>query len=331
MTSDEFYQSRKQQWELLTQLIDRGENGLRQLSPQEIAQLASLYRAASSDLALAKRDFPRQPVTQYLNQLVARSHAMLYQGESLAFNRIRDFVTAGFPRLYRETFLFTLAAFLLFSIPALGAGISTALSPASAEWLLPAEVQQVIPDVQNKKLWVDIPMQERPFASSFIMQNNIRVSFLAFSSGLTGGLLTLWILAENGLIFGGLLGVTGYYGIGFELLTFVIGHSVIELSVIFMAGGSGLMMGWGILHPGLMRRRDALARAAQKSVRLLMGAVPFLVVAGIIEAFISPSPTIAWQVKWAVGIGSGVLLYSYLFLAGREKKNRRPLQPGPGL
>jgi uncharacterized membrane protein SpoIIM required for sporulation len=92
--------------------------------------------------------------------------------------------------------------------------------------------------------------------------------------------------------------------------------------VIFMSGGSGLMIGWAILRPGLMRRRDALAQAARKSVWLLSGAVPLLVVAGLIEGFISPSEVIPWPVKWMVGIGSGILLYAYLFLAGREKKRK---------
>ena len=166
-------------------------------------------------------------------------------------------------------------------------------------------------------------MQERPFASAFIMQNNIRVSFTAFGSGLTAGVMTFWVLILNGLILGGLLGLTTYYGIGFDLATFVIGHGVIELSVIFMAGGSGLMLGWAILRPGLMRRRDALAQAAKISVRLLLGAVPMLVVAGTIEGFISPAENIPPFVKWGVGIGSGILLYGYLFLAGREKKKKR--------
>jgi uncharacterized membrane protein SpoIIM required for sporulation len=102
----------------------------------------------------------------------------------------------------------------------------------------------------------------------------------------------------------------------------VIGHGVIELSVIFMAGGSGLMLGWAILRPGLMRRRDALSLAARKSVYLLLGAVPWLVVAGTIEGFISPAETIPVSVKWTVGILSGIFLYGYLLLAGREKKTR---------
>jgi uncharacterized membrane protein SpoIIM required for sporulation len=322
MDSNEFYQSRRQEWELLSSLVEKAQLDVRQLSPRDVERLASLYRAATSDLALAKRDFPRMDVAHYLNQLVARSHAVLYQGEPLALNRIRDFMTMGFPRLFRETFIFTLIAFLMFAIPATAAGISTAISPQSAEWLLPPEVQQVIPIVQDKKLWTNIPVGARPFASSFIMQNNIRVAFLAFSSGLTGGLLTLYVLVQNGLIFGGLLGITSHYGIGSDLLAFVIGHGVIELSVIFMAGGSGLMLGWAILHPGLMRRRDALAQAAQKAVRLLGGAAPLLIIAGGIEGFISPSETVPWQVKAAIGISSGILLYVYLCFAGREKRSK---------
>ena len=114
----------------------------------------------------------------------------------------------------------------------------------------------------------------------------------------------------------------GWIGIGFELWTFVIGHGVIELTVIFIAGGSGLMLGWAILRPGLMRRRDALALAARKAVYLLLGAVPWLVVAGTIEGFISPNEDIPIPVKWAVGIGSGIVLYSYLLFAGRETKKK---------
>ncbi len=318
MNSEEFYQSRKREWELLSSLVERADRDIRSLALADVERLASLYRAVSSDLALAKRDFPHRDVTKYLNRLVARAHAILYQGEPFALNRMIEFAARGFPRLFRETLVFTLAAFLMFAIPAIAAGVSIAASPRSAQWFLPAEAQEVIPMVENNELWIDIPVHERPFASSFIMQNNIRVSFLAFSSGLTGGLLTLWVLVQNGLIFGGLLGLTAHYGLAFDLMTFVIGHGVIELSVIFMSGGSGLMLGWAILQPGLMRRRDVLAQVAQKAVRLLGGAVPLLVVAGLIEGLISPSESIPWPVKWAVGIGSGILLYSYLFLAGRR-------------
>jgi uncharacterized membrane protein SpoIIM required for sporulation len=181
-------------------------------------------------------------------------------------------------------------------------------------------VQTLIPSIERKELWTNIPVAERPYASTFIMQNNIQVAFLAFGGGMLAGLYTVWTLVFNGLILGGLTGLTAHYGIGFDLWTFVIGHGVIELSVIGIAGGSGLMLGWAMLMPGLLRRRDALALAARRSVRLVIGCVPLLVIAGTIEGFISPSTALPWPAHWAIGLGSGALLYAYLLLAGREQR-----------
>lgn len=320
MHADEFYQSRKADWETLSQLLDTSQKAIQGLTPQEVESLARLYRAATSDLALAQRDFPRHRVTQYLNQLVARAHAVVYRGEPLALKRLFDFFGREFPRTFRATFMFTLVAMLLLVVPAVAAGISTALRPETAIWLLPPGTQEMVDMIEKGELWTDIPVEKRPYASSFIMTNNIRVSFVAFAGGMTAGLLTLYSMVTNGLLLGGITGLTIHYGIGFDLWTFVIGHGVIELSVIFMAGGSGLMLGWAMLRPGLMRRRDALTLAAGQAVKLLMGAVPLLIIAGTIEGFISPAENIPWIVKWTLGITSGIVLYSYLFLAGREKK-----------
>jgi len=320
MRVDEFYQSRKGDWETLSQLLDQSQKDMRRLSESQVRDMARLYRATTSDLALAKRDFPRNEVTVYLNQLVARAHAVVYRSEPLALRRFWHFATVGFPRLFRETWVFTFSAALLFILPGIASSVVTYLRPESATLLLPPQMHEMIGIVENKELWIDIPVEERPYTAAFIMRNNIQVSFLAFASGLTAGLLTLWVLFFNGLIIGTLTGLTSFHGIGFELWTFVIGHGVIELTIIFIAGASGLMLGWAILRPGLMRRRDALAQAARKAVYLLLGAVPWLVVAGTIEGFISPNENIAIPAKWAVGIGSGAVLYSYLLLAGRAKK-----------
>jgi uncharacterized membrane protein SpoIIM required for sporulation len=300
--------------------LDQGERQISRLTTEELQTLGRLYRAAASDLAIAQRDFPGHSVTAYLNQLVARAHTLLYRDEPAAFRRLSQFITTGFPRLYRQAFPYTLIAMALFIIPALAAGLGTAWKPDAASWLLPGGVQRLKSYIEQKELWTDISVEERPYASSFIMQNNIQVAMLAFGSGITAGIYTTWVMIQNGLILGGLTGLTAHYGVGFELWTFVIGHGVIELSVIFMAGGAGLMLGWALIHPGLLRRRDALILAARKAVQLLAGGMPLLVVAGLIEGFISPDKTLAAWFKWAVGLGSGILLYGYLILSGRERK-----------
>jgi uncharacterized membrane protein SpoIIM required for sporulation len=182
-------------------------------------------------------------------------------------------------------------------------------------------VQDLIPYMEEKDLWTKIPVEERPYASTFIMTNNIRVAILAFAGGMVAGLFTVYALIYNGLMVGGVVGLATHYRVGFELLTFMIGHGVIELSVIFMAGGTGLQIAWAMLHPGLLRRRDALALAGRRAVRLLIGCVALLVVAGTIEGFISPNEQIPWLIKWLIGIASGIMLYSYLLLSGRHPQS----------
>lgn len=324
--AEQFFRSRRDSWQELSDLLDRSQKGMQQLSPEAVNRLGSLYRAATSDLALAQRDFPENKVTVYLNQLVGRGHAVVYRGEPMAKRRLWHFVQVGFPRAFRGTWPFILAAALLMLIPALLAGWMTAWQPEASVWLLPAQVQELIPMIEDQELWTDVPVGERPYTSSFIMQNNIRVAFMAFGSGVLAGLGTVWIMVFNGLLLGGLTGLTAHYGVGFDLWTFVIGHGVIELSVIFIAGGAGLSLGWAIIQPGLLRRRDALAQAARQSVRLIVGSVPLLVLAGTIEGFISPAENIPWPVKWGIGVVSGIGLYSYLLLAGRKRPSPQPVE-----
>ena len=318
MNADDLLKEQRPNWERLTRLIEQAENKAAPLSPEQVQLLGKLYRATTSDLALAKRDFPQHKVTLYLNQLVARAHAAIYQGEPLSLRRVRRYVTHGFPQAFRATWPFTLTAALLFILPALFTGWLTYTNPEAARWVLPAGVQELIPIVERQELWLDMEPSERPFISSAIMTNNIQVSFLAFAGGMLAGLFTVYVMIFNGLMLGGLTGLTGHYGVGWQLWEFVIGHGVVELSVIFFAGGAGLRLGWAIVRPGLLQRRDALQVAGQQAIRLLLGCVPLLVIAGLIEGFISPAESIPALAKWGVGLGTGAMLYSYLLLAGRE-------------
>ena len=173
--------------------------------------------------------------------------------------------------------------------------------------------------MEDKELWIDIPVEERPCFG------------VHYAEQYPGVLprLRQWLDGRTADIMGPVLQrspdwhtdrTDGFPRHRPRAVDLCHRARVIELTIIFIAGGSGLMLGWAILRPGLMRRRDALAQAARKAVYLLLGAVPWLVVAGTIEGFISPNENIAVPVKWMVGIMSGIFLYSYLLLAGRERK-----------
>jgi len=99
----------------------------------------------------------------------------------------------------------------------------------------------------------------------------------------------------------------------------MVGHGVIELSCIFIAGGAGLLIGTALLVPGDLSRADALKSRGMEAVRLMIGVAVLLVLAGTIEGFISPAP-ISRFIKFGIGALTGLALYSYLLLAGRDEQ-----------
>jgi uncharacterized membrane protein SpoIIM required for sporulation len=311
MHAEDFIQRKRGSWERLGALLDRAGASLAALSADEIQELGRLYRQASSDLALARRDFPRHPVSDYLNGLVARGHGAIYRGDQAGAGRIGAFFRVTFPRTFRETWPFTLAAFLMFLLPAIAAFVITYRDPSLGSVLMPG-AEQVIADVQaGNEWWQRINQDGRSLSSAEIMTNNIGVAFRAFAGGVTFGIYTLVVLATNGLMLGVVAGAAQRFSFATNLWGFVAAHGVIELSVIFIAGGAGLQLGWALLHPSLLTRRAALVLAARRAVLLLLGCVPLLVIAGLIEAFISPS-VLPLAVKLLVALGSGLALAAYL-------------------
>lgn len=291
-------------------LLHQSRTRPQQLSAHEIDELGFLYRAITSDLALAQRDFPNQQVTRYLNQLVGRAHAQIYRGEPLRWRRLLSFYRREFPQLYRALLPYTITAFVLFFVPALLALWVVAVDPAWIFVIEGPEIAALVAEVEQGKLWIEIAPGVRSTAASVIMTNNIQVMFLTFAGGLTAGLLTLWVIVSNGLHLGAIFGLLVAHDLAAGLAEFVVAHGVVELSVIFLAGGCGLAMGDALLRPGLASRKDALVAATRTGVQLILGAVPFLVLAGLIEGFLSPSSA-PWWIKLGVGLLSGVALYAY--------------------
>jgi uncharacterized membrane protein SpoIIM required for sporulation len=96
-----------------------------------------------------------------------------------------------------------------------------------------------------------------------------------------------------------------------QLWSFVAGHGVLELPAIFIAGGAGLGIARGMLFPGRLPRGASIAIAGARSVRLMLGAIPMLLIAGFVEGFVSPSD-LPIPVKFLVAAALGTLLILYL-------------------
>jgi uncharacterized membrane protein SpoIIM required for sporulation len=111
-------------------------------------------------------------------------------------------------------------------------------------------------------------------------------------------------------------------GMSLKLWEFVAPHGVLELPAIFLAGGAGLRIASGLLFPGYLPRRESLVRAGTEAVKLLLGSIPILVIAGIIEAFVSPTGR-ATSLKFAMAGALFVLLLTYLFAGGTSSASAK--------
>lgn len=310
---DRFIEDRRARWARLAALVARAQGRVSRLGADEVLELGRLYRASTSDLAVARRDFARDAVAERLNDLVATAHALVYSESPASTRQLRRFVGRELPATVRAALPWTAAAFALFLIPALLTYSLGVVSPELAASTMSDETRDYL---VRRTPGNEIPAGARPIAGPLIILNNVQVATVAFAGGMTAGMLTAYVLVANGTSLGTTFAVLHNEGVAGALLTFVLSHGFLELSAIFLSGGAGLRLAWAILHPGERSRRDALRLASAQAVRVVLLVVATLGVAGIIEAFVSPT-TLHPAAKLAVGAVTGALLWAYILFGGR--------------
>jgi uncharacterized membrane protein SpoIIM required for sporulation len=284
MLSD-FLESRLAKWKRLEELTARASKfRLKDLSGEEVREFGRLYRRTAADLAIAREEVRDQRLVNYLNHLVARAHGAIYRSESSGFGVFASFFRYEFPSVFRKTFRYTLISFAVFMLSAAFAYAACFFDEGFADRVNPG-LRDLIASHTN---WTELVNRSNPFESTKIQANNITVTFLAFAGGLLGGLGTLFVLFKNGLLLGIVFELCIRYQF-WEIPIFIAAHGVIELTAIFIAGGAGLLVGKALLIPGDMRRIDALVTNGLLAIKLILGCIPMLLIAGLIEGFISPA------------------------------------------
>jgi len=177
---------------------------------------------------------------------------------------------------------------------------------------------QMMETIERREMWTHSIVTMKPLASSRIMTNNLFVAFAAFAYGVTAGVGTIWMMLLNGLLIGVIGAATWHAGMAKQLWSFVAPHGVLELPAIFIAGGAGLEIARGMLFPGLLPRRESLARAGGRAAKLLLGTIPLLFAAGIIEGFLSPSD----MPDWTKFLFAGVMFTALVVYLNMARKPR---------
>jgi uncharacterized membrane protein SpoIIM required for sporulation len=314
MISIQWIEKRRTHWERLEQLAGRAAHGLRTLNHAELQEFGLLYRQTASDLATALEDESGAHLAVYLNHLLGRSHNILYMGRRTKASGIMAFYSETYPQIFRENLSRTLLAVAIF-VFALVAGWAVAIrDPGFAHRLLGPKMMETI---DRKEMWTHSVLTVQPLAASAITTNNLTVAFTTYALGITV-IGTIWMMLLNGLLLGVVGAATWHAGMAGALWSFVAPHGVLELPAIFIAGGAGLEIARGLLFPGLLPRREALAQAGGRATRLVLGSIPLLLFAGSIEAFFSPT-AVPEGMKYALSVVLGSALMAWLFGAGKRQ------------
>jgi uncharacterized membrane protein SpoIIM required for sporulation len=317
MISTRWLEKRKPYWSKLETLLNQStQGGLKSLTRSELQELSLLYRQTAADLAAIREDRGSVHFARYVNQLLVRAHNTIYSGRRASPKTMLRFFWDTYPATFRRHLMHCLLSFLIFLV---GGGVGAVLTYQNPDFKVKILGPQMVETIERHEMWTHSIVGIKPLASSAIMTNNMSVSFTTFAFGITAGLGTIYMMAFNGLLIGVIGMACGLSGMSLQFWSFVAPHGVLELPAIFIAGGAGLRIAQGLLFPGMLPRRESLAQAGLEAIKLVLGTIPILIIAGLVEAFVSPTG-LPIPLKFSMAGALFVLLAAYLFGLSREAK-----------
>jgi uncharacterized membrane protein SpoIIM required for sporulation len=308
--TDAFVAAHRGEWDRLDALVARR----RRLTGDEVDELVTLYQRAATHLS-AVRTAGHDPVlAARLSTRVARARSAVTGAPAPAWRSAARFAAVSFPVMayrLRWWWLATAAGSLLV---ALVMGWWIARSPAVQAGLLPrAQAAQLV----NHEFRGYYSQYAATSFAAKVWTNNAVVAAESLIFGILLGVPTLLVLFENAAniaVDGGLM--VGH-GRGVEFFALILPHGMLELSAVFLAAAAGLRLGWRIIDPGPLPRSQALAVAGRETITLALGAAGALLVSGLIEAFVTPSPLPTWA-RIGIGACAEAALLTYVVVLGRR-------------
>ena len=310
MDVDAYVTAHEPEWRRLDALVKRR----RRLTGDEVDELVTLYQRTTTHLS-AVRSAAHDPVlVAALSSRVARARAAVTGAHAAEWGIIGRFALVSFPAMaYRArwwwlgTALGSLAvAFLIGWWVARSAPVQAALLPR-------AEVRQLV----NHQFQGYYSQYAAPAFAAEVWTNNAWVAAESLIFGILLGLPTLLVLFNNAANVGVAGALMIVHGKGVLFFALILPHGMLELSAVFLAAATGLRLGWTVIDPGPRPRGQALAEEGRAAVTVALGLVVVLLVSGMIEAFVTPSPLPTWA-RIMIGLAAEAAFLGYVIVLGRR-------------
>ena len=276
--------------------------------------LADYYVQLTNDLAYAQTYFPESKTLLYLNSLASQAHQKIYINKKESKNRVISFWKYEFPLFFRQYHLMLFYTFLLFAISTCIGIISTLNDDSFVRLILgDAYVNETISNIENGDPTAIYKSGSEIGTFLGITINNIRVGFLAYAFGVITSIGTAWVLFRNGVMLGAFFTFFYNQDLLFTASKSIWLHGTIEISVIVIAGCAGLVMGNSILFPKTYSRRVSFLKGAKDGLKIVVSTIPFFIIAGFIEGFITRYSNMPVWLAMTIIFGSlGLIVYYYI-------------------
>lgn len=283
----------------------------RHASVEEALSAVETYRGLARDLATARRLAPNSRTAAGLESLYRQMHTLINRRPHGGWEAVRIALSTDIPNVTRELRLPILSMALLMTVSAFAGWWLISTFPTLIGMFAS---EDMIEHVEQGHLWTEglINVVPSSVLSIGILANNIVVSILAFCAGIFLGLGTLYLIAMNGLMLGTAFAFVQQHGLARALFTFIIAHGTVELSVICIAGASGIALGESIIRPSGSSRLESFQACAHRIGPLLLLCAALLVGCGIIEGFVSPDPRFPLASRITIGVGYWLIMWSLL-------------------
>jgi uncharacterized membrane protein SpoIIM required for sporulation len=278
-------------WRELETVLQRVEgSGLEALDDQMAVRFGVLYRSAASDLNQAQTFVSGDATVQYLNDLVARCYLVIYGRGRTDWRRVLWYFFSEYPAVFRRYFGYTLLAFAICAAGALFGFLACYYDPVGSTYLRPADFPMIEPTDEGEEETRPHTTGELQEFSSFLFTNNTRVCLVAFALGMTYGIGTFWLMWTTGIMIGEGAATFLTAGQFTAYCTGILPHGVLEIPACWIAGGAGFMLAHAMIRARPWPRLEELAQTGKRALFLLVGCVPLMAVAAILEAVVARAP-----------------------------------------
>ncbi|PIE49418.1 MAG: hypothetical protein CSA39_02755 [Flavobacteriales bacterium] len=276
-----FVKKNKDRWQLFEDVLSNKKN----LDPD---RLSELYVEITDDLSYAKTFYPTSNTVVYLNSIASKAHQKIYKTKKESKNRLVSFFKTEFPLLFYKYQRQLLISFLVFAFFSVVGMFSASNEGDFMRYILgDAYVNMTLENIEKGDSMAVYKQEGQGFMAIGITINNIRVAITAFVFGILLSVGTLYVMMQNGIMLGSFLYFFYDKGFLWESSRTIWIHGTIEISAIIVSGCAGLVLGNGLLFPGTYSRLESFKRSAKDGLKILLSTIPFFIVAGFLEGFVT--------------------------------------------